>query len=85
VEKRVNGKGEKGNREEGKIMKRKGIKIDIKKEMQRELLNMKKIDSKSLGRRSIKEYFSSPFFHTRSNHPAYRMKTSVGCSKIRNI
>jgi hypothetical protein len=58
----VNGTGEKGNRKVRKIMKRKGIKIDIKKEMQRELLNKKKIDSKSVGRRSIKEYFSSPFF-----------------------
>jgi hypothetical protein len=33
VEKGIHGKGEKGKREEGKIMERKGTKIDIKTEM----------------------------------------------------
>ena len=66
-------------------MERKVIKIDIKKEMQRELLNIKKKQTAKLQDGEVKEYFSSPFFYTGTNHPAYRVKTSVGCSKIRNI
>jgi len=52
----INGK------EEKKIVERKGIKIDIKKEMRRELLNMKKIRRQGCRTEQQKNIFHHHFF-----------------------
>jgi len=58
----INVNGEKGKREEGKIMERKRTKINIKTEMQKELLNMKEITQQESRTEAYENIFRLHFF-----------------------